>query len=319
MTAFTLKIIASICMLLDHIGAVFYGSTPELFRWIGRIAFPIYAYMIAQGCKHTKNINKYLFRLGIFALISEIPFDMAFMHYNDVESGLNWGISFLRQTNVFYTLFLGVACVAVYEQLKLKKDAWVALLPILFVPATLLGNFLPESFPIRPLTIATIVMALYTTGALCFAHFLPNAAETDTEISFKKKIIPLIVVVPIIITAGAFKSDYDMFGVGLIFLLYLANPESKIKRAIVMTAGILYHYGFDIVSTYSQYFDDGTVNIYHRLNVFGLFNLLFAIISVILVFFYNGKQGTKAKWAFYAFYPAHIAILATIWFFLIKA
>ena len=121
MTAFVLKIIASICMLFDHTGAVFTASTPLFFRWIGRIAFPIYAYMIAQGCKHTNNIDKYLLRLGIFALISEIPFDIAFMHYYTMDGALNLGINFLRNTNVFYTLFLGVACISIYEKLKVKK------------------------------------------------------------------------------------------------------------------------------------------------------------------------------------------------------
>jgi hypothetical protein len=105
MSAFILKIIATVCMLIDHVGAVF--DTPEVFRNIGRIAFPIYAFMIAQGCKKTRNIKNYLIRLGIFAVVSEIPFDLAFEYAGE--------INFLRFTNVFYTLFLGAACVMAYE------------------------------------------------------------------------------------------------------------------------------------------------------------------------------------------------------------
>jgi len=205
-------------MLVDHIGAVSIWPTPLYFRYIGRIAFPIYAYMIAQGCRHTKNINKYLLRLGIFALISEIPFDVAFNHYTLMDDGIpRFGINFLRYTNVFYTLFLGVACIMIYEKLKTKKHQWPALLTLPFIPAILLVNFFP-SIADYGLIIATITMGLYTAGALCFANFLQDDDKTE-ETPFKKKIIPFLVALPLIITAGAFKTDYDMFGVGLIFLL----------------------------------------------------------------------------------------------------
>ena len=49
-----LKIIAMISMVLDHVGLVFFSDF-EIFRILGRLAFPIYAYMIAEGCTHTKN------------------------------------------------------------------------------------------------------------------------------------------------------------------------------------------------------------------------------------------------------------------------
>lgn len=300
-------------MLFDHIGEVFPASTPDVFRFIGRIAFPIYAYMIAQGCKYTRNINKYLIRLGIFAIISEIPFDIAFMHYKTMDDNLHLNIDFLHNTNVFYTLFLGVACISVYEKLKLKKHPWIALLPIPLLPTVLLANFLPDTFPISALAIAAIVFALYTVGALCFAEFLSNA-ELEEKLPFKRKVIPLLAILPIIITAGAFKVDYDMFGVILIFLLYLAKPENKVTRTIVLTAGVIYHYGLNLFSESGDFIDGVFVVTERTLNQHNLMSLLFAFISVILIFFYNGKQGKKVKWAFYAFYPAHIAVLAAIWF-----
>ena len=86
--SFTLKMIAIVTMLIDHIGAVLFPQT-ELLRIIGRIAFPIFAFTLVEGFFHTKDVKKYLMRLGILALISEIPF--AFGHQN-----------------VFFTLFLGI-------------------------------------------------------------------------------------------------------------------------------------------------------------------------------------------------------------------
>ncbi len=77
MTSTNLKIIAIITMLIDHIGAILF---PELIglRIIGRISFPIFAFLIVEGYVHTRNVKKYIMRLFIFALISELSFDYAF-------------------------------------------------------------------------------------------------------------------------------------------------------------------------------------------------------------------------------------------------
>lgn len=71
-----LKAIACTTMLLDHIGATMVrGYT---LRIIGRIAFPIFCFLMAEGAYHTKNPRKYCFRLVIGMLLSELPFDLAF-------------------------------------------------------------------------------------------------------------------------------------------------------------------------------------------------------------------------------------------------
>lgn len=72
-----LKIIAMISMVFDHVGDLFF---PDLMwpRMIGRLAMPLFSFSIAEGYLHTGDKIKYLCRLGIFALISEIPFDLAF-------------------------------------------------------------------------------------------------------------------------------------------------------------------------------------------------------------------------------------------------
>lgn len=93
----TLKIIAIITMLLDHIGAILLPQYVFL-RIIGRIAFPIFCFLLVEGFLHTHNMRNYTLRLGLFALISEIPFDLAFYH-----TPFYW----LHQ-NVFFTLFIGL-------------------------------------------------------------------------------------------------------------------------------------------------------------------------------------------------------------------
>lgn len=119
----TLKIIAVITMLIDHIGCVLieggilhwfdsvvfqkmlltdYGMKwydfDFLLRCIGRISFPIFCFLLVEGFLHTRNVKKYLLRILIFAFVSEIPFDLAL--YNRF-------FAFDTQ-NVLFTFFIGI-------------------------------------------------------------------------------------------------------------------------------------------------------------------------------------------------------------------
>lgn len=106
-----LKILASISMLLDHIGAILYPDIAAL-RVIGRLAFPIYSFLLVQGFLHTRNIKKYLVRIGVFVLISELPFDMARTgHWFDINA-----------QNIYVTLFLGLCCMVVCQWAEKKQQ-----------------------------------------------------------------------------------------------------------------------------------------------------------------------------------------------------
>jgi hypothetical protein len=77
MSGLALKIVALSTMIIDHYGAIFQNDI-IIFRIIGRLAFPIYCFLLVEGYYHTSNVKKYAARLLVFAFISEIPFDLAF-------------------------------------------------------------------------------------------------------------------------------------------------------------------------------------------------------------------------------------------------
>ena len=129
LTGFHLKVIAIVSMLADHLAYITLssilsasytdaGSTGfrhallswaaaheqglwtlcEGMHWFGRLAFPLFCFLLVEGFLHTRSRGKYALRLGLFALISEIPYDMAF----------NNCLLTLRNNNVFFTLLVGL-------------------------------------------------------------------------------------------------------------------------------------------------------------------------------------------------------------------
>lgn len=87
-----LKWIALIAMVIDHIGLLFFPEE-NVFRVIGRISFPIFAYLIAEGSFKTRNRKRYLIRLWFFALLAQVPYMIAFD---------------IMELNILFTLFAGL-------------------------------------------------------------------------------------------------------------------------------------------------------------------------------------------------------------------
>lgn len=115
-----LKWIAVLTMVIDHVGAILFPDQIWM-RVIGRVAFPVYAYCLAEGFRYTSDYRRYLGRLALFAILSEIPFDLAF-----------YGVPFsFAHQNVFFTLTLGLILLWVLErfreQLLLCAGAFVVL------------------------------------------------------------------------------------------------------------------------------------------------------------------------------------------------
>lgn len=118
---FTLKMIAIVTMIIDHVGYIFvppYTAYHEVFRAIGRISFPIFCFLIVEGFFHTRSHVNYLIRLSVFALLSEIPFDLAFYRT----------LFYWDSQNVFITLALGLFAIFCLEELNNRR---IFIIPLL--------------------------------------------------------------------------------------------------------------------------------------------------------------------------------------------
>lgn len=209
MTSFQLKLIAITTMLIDHIGAVLF---PEIiiFRIIGRLAFPLFAFLLTEGYRHTSNLKTYLTRLAVFALISQYPFWQAFGY----DAGLN----------IFFTLITGLLAIYLVEHYQ---------------------NILP----------------VFILGLM----------------------------------ADLINLDYGMFGIILIFLIYYYRNE--FKRLTIY-----------LILLYSLFYIPGGLQAdYEAVHYYIQF---FALISLIFIKLYNGREGLKLKYFFYVFYPAHLLIIS---------
>ena len=127
LTAAVLHIIAMTLMLMDHLWATLLPAR-EWLTCAGRVAFPIFAFMAVEGYFHTRSFKKYILRMLLFAVLSEIPFDLMY--------GGTW--FYPVHQNVLWTFLLGLLGVWLMEQVRKKGKTWMYLLVcVLVVPAGL--------------------------------------------------------------------------------------------------------------------------------------------------------------------------------------
>ena len=117
MSSFVIKIIACVFMFLDHIKY----ALPELENFItvymGRIAFPLFAFLITEGYLHTKDVSKYRNRLFIAAIISQVPFVL-----------FRFLVGEWNCLNIIFTFVISITAMMIYDKLSNKFLALFILL-----------------------------------------------------------------------------------------------------------------------------------------------------------------------------------------------
>ncbi len=129
LTGAALKNIALICMLLDHFNkSVMYvllqregypllSMASKILHILGRLAFPIFCFLLVQGFFHTRSRKKYMLNMVLFAFVSEIPYNLFF-----------WGEPFcLGVQNIFFALALALGVMWAIDKIRKKTKLWAVL------------------------------------------------------------------------------------------------------------------------------------------------------------------------------------------------
>lgn len=219
-------------MLLDHLWATVIPGHAWM-TCVGRIAFPIFAFMIAEGFHYTHNLKKYILRMLVFAVISEIPFNMMY----------GTQLIYPYHQNVMWTFLIALLCMWAIETVRKKEKPWLT-------GITALG-----------VTLGGLIL-----GFLAMTDYYGFGVVTVLAFYF-------------------FRGKKWWNFIGQFIALYWVNVE--------MLGGLCY-------------------NIEIAGHSFELVQQGFALLALIPIWLYNGRQGHHSKpfqYACYAFYPVHALIL----------
>jgi hypothetical protein len=238
-TSFSLHLMAMLFMLCDHLwGTIVPGN--DWLTCIGRVCFPIYAFLLVEGYFHTSNLKKYVKRLLLFAVISEIPFNLAMAS----------SVIYPFHQNVLWSFLIALGLIHCNEKAKSTGKLWLRIIVAVF---TILAGYLLGLITMVDYYHAGILMVL----TFYFFHH---------------------------------RNWWDYVG-QLICLGYI-NLE------------LLGGFGYEVVIFGETVF----------LTRQGL-----ALLALIPIWLYKGKQGYHSKWwkyFCYAFYPVHLLILGLLKFVL---
>ena len=234
-TSVSLHIVAMVLMLRDHLwGTIVPGN--DWLTCIGRISFPIFAFMIVEGYFRTKNLKKYVYRLLSFAIVSEIPFNLA----------MGSNIFYPMHQNVLWSFLISIGFIHWNERAKAFCKLWKQIVT---------GCF-------------TIILG-YVIGLLTMVDFYHAGILTVLVFYF-------------------FRQQKWWSYLGQFLGLWYINME------------LLGGFGYEILLFGKSYF---------------LLRQGFALLALIPIWLYRGKQGYHSKafqYICYAFYPLHLLVLGLI-------
>ena len=285
LSSFILKVVALITMTFDHVGLLLVNLHPydesvlalsNIFRGIGRLALPLFVFMIVEGVLHTKNFKRYILRLGVMALIISIAFIVA--EYSPINS---YAGSLLRAGNIFIDLTLAALTVYLLKQ----KEIWKKLLTLLPLAFSIL------SFIVKGIETQTYIDIHWFPAFLTMQYdwfsivlaigFYFSYLLADTYIKATEP------------TTSMDKSIWEANG----NYRLLANIISAFMLAVVSFLFFAMKFIWPEGVFWSVDFQ------------------LYAIISGAFILCYNGKRGYNAKWfqyGSYLYYPLHMIVIVLI-------
>ena len=172
---FDLKIIAIITMTIDHIGAIMYPNI-DIFRIIGRVSFPIFAFLLVEGFKHTSNKLKYFLRLILFAIITKPIYDYAFNNH-ELNILFTFSLSFLLLSSLEFIKKI-ISKYSKGIENYLYKTVFYSLIYILFTLFSIILNVDYQALGISLVFIFYLVPNLYLSFFLYLLAVIFLATNT---------------------------------------------------------------------------------------------------------------------------------------------
>lgn len=286
---FVLKLIALISMTFDHVGFMLMEifkvenlqTLAYIFRAIGRISMPIFIFALIEGLMHTKNIKKYLLRLGSEAFLIYIAITLIQVLSNNT-------VKIMFSGNIFITLFVFALF---YYLCFCTKYKFLAVLPVLYIILNLTTKLL---FIERYFTIHEVKGFIYFNGLFLQYDFLASFLFFGTLVGYK--IYDNLINKRLSAnenTIVEYKKTTD----------YQRSKNSIVCILIAFLTLVCY------VITYLPVYKNGLDKL-----VDGALQS-FMFISILVLFFYNGRKGYSNKivqYGFYLYYPLHIVIIYLI-------
>lgn len=295
LSAFAIKLIAVFTMLIDHAAYILWlcgrlgGSAYVFLRSVGRISFVLFAFLLVNGMEKTSNPRRYFSRLVLFAVISQVPFSIAFSSEN-YAAGAVTAAGFLVSFHPAWTaaLLSGGIWLIYFGCVCRWKPDWslLALASALVLPhlrvsvggCTVLGSDL------------SIFYTLAVSMALCLcADGLHRALSERRGIARALLLLAAAVAAVIVIQPAA---DYGLYGLILIAALFIAR-KNRWAQCVVIVLWCVAEYYFKLHS---------------------FVYALYAMLAVFPVLMYSGERGRKMGMGFYLVYPVHLCIFSLLGF-----
>lgn len=270
-----LKILAMVTMVIDHIGYMFFPDQ-LIYRSIGRLAFPIFAYQIAIGYSKTSNLKKYVERIAIFGLIAQLPYSFFNPELEFHPLHFNVLFMFLAAIGVVYIYDLGVLRIKSFAENRRIRDIIIGIGCFIL---TLILIILPEAIGFYVEEFSFEYGFLGLTMVLIFHIFREN------------EICAIIGVILLYFLHGYYWAAlYNSSGILSIFFSNFLDFKF-IWRVINYRNGLLNLAGY--------YFNARGV---------------FALIPIYLIQRIDTSRIRINKYIGYIFYPAHIGLIVAIGF-----
>ncbi len=284
MSVFAIKLLALVTMVIDHSAYYLYGSSLIghglyfAMRTAGRIAFPLYAFLLVNGFEKTSDRGKYLSRLVLFAAVSQIPYTVVFSYENYSLSAVS-GFALLWPWYVIVPAALAVCAVWYF---CVRRDASVISLAAAFILAVVklsAGGVCLLGFE----TNVFYTLAVSLAGMSVLAMLANRPANIGQTLAcLAAFIICALCILP--------HSDYGWYGFALMMLLWMSRRSKPMQAAVLL----LWSY-----AEYAVYI--------HNWAYFAA-----AALAVIPVLLYNGRRGRPVKLFFYMIYPLHLAVFGML-------